>query len=163
MTSKVKIKVGNVEIKFKGSEEYMKEELPQLIELLFSLTPKHIEKADNSKELPADTSQHNSSNQKLQMTTNTIASKLSVKSGNELVIASCAHLTFVQGKDTFSRSDILNEMKQASNYYKANIRKNLSNILKTLINQNKILEIESDTYALSAPNKEQLETVLNAS
>ena len=96
------------------------------------------------------------------MTTNTIASKLSVKTGNDLVIAACAHLTFVKGADTFTRSNILAEMKLASNYYKATMRKNLSNILKTLINQNKLLETAKDTYALEASLKTQLGSQLNA-
>ena len=96
------------------------------------------------------------------MTTNTIASKLNVKTGNELVIAACAHLCFVKGADTFTRSNILAEMKLASNYFKATMRKNLSNTLKTMINQNKLLETATDTYALEASLNEKLGKQLNA-
>jgi len=32
--SKIRIKVGNAEIEFEGSEDYMRQELPALIELL---------------------------------------------------------------------------------------------------------------------------------
>ena len=161
MTSKVKIKTGSIEVEFEGSEEYMKDELPSLVELLYSLSPN-----DSSTEEESDTegveAPTDKSKQKIQMTTNTIASKLSVKSGNDLVIAACAHLTFVKGADTFTRNNILAEMKLASNYYKANMRKNLSNILKTLINQNKLLETAKDTYALEATIKDQLGKQLNA-
>ena len=162
MTSKVRIKAGSIEVEFEGSEEYMKDELPSLIELLYSLSPDDSPSEENgdteSVEAPTDESK-----QKIQMTTNTIASKLRVKSGNDLVIAACAHLTFVKGVDTFSRSNILAEMKLASNYYKANMRKNLSNTLKTLINQNKILETAKDTYALEATTKDSLGSQLNVS
>lgn len=160
MTSKVRIKAGSVEVEFEGSEEYMKDELPSLVELLYSLSPDDSSSEENgdteSVEAPTDESK-----QKIQMTTNTIASKLRVKSGNDLAIAACAHLTFAKGVDTFSRSNILAEMKLASNYYKANMRKNLSSTLKTLINQNKILETAKDTYALEATIKDSLGSQLN--
>ncbi|MFV0544513.1 MAG: hypothetical protein ACK5L8_12610 [Marinicella pacifica] len=160
MTSKVRIKAGNVEVEFEGSEDYMKDELPLLVELLYSLSPNgSASEEDNeseSVEAPTDESK-----QKIQMTTNTIASKLSVKSGNDLVIAACAHLTFVKGADTFSRGNILAEMKLASNYYKANMSKNLSSSLKALVNQNKILETAKDTYALEATTKDQIGKQLN--
>lgn len=163
MTSKVRIKAGAIEVEFEGSEDYMKDELPALVELLYSLSPTDDlaqEEEGESDELAASIDQ---TKQKLQMTTNTIASKLSVKVGNDLVIAACAHLTFVKGADTFTRANILAEMKLASNYFKATMRKNLSSSLKTLINQGKILETAKDTYALDAALKIQLGTQLNAS
>lgn len=160
MTSKVRIKAGNVEVEFEGSEEYMKDELPSLVELLYSLSPNgsSTEEEGDTEGVEAPTDK---SKQKIQMTTNTIASKLGVKSGNDLVLAASAHLTFVKGADTFSRSNILAEMKLASNYYKANMRGNLSSSLKTLINQNKLLETAKDTYALEAKTKDQLGSQLN--
>ena len=159
MTSKVKIKAGSIEVEFEGSEEYMKDELPALVELLYSLGPmESSESEEEALELPASS---DTSKQKIQMTTNTIASKLGVKSGNELVMAACAHLTFAKGVDTFSRGNILAEMKLASNFYKANMRSNLSSTLKTLLKQNKLLETSTDTYALEASIKSQLESQLN--
>lgn len=162
MTSKVRIKAGNVEVEFEGSEDYMKDELPSLVELLYSLSPSgsasEEDRESESVEAPTDESK-----QKIQMTTNTIASKLSVKSGNDLALAACVHLTFVKGADTFTRSNILAEMKLASNYYKANMSKNLSSSLKALVNQNKILETAKDTYALEATVKDQIGKKLNVS
>lgn len=161
MTSKVKIKAGAIEVEFEGSEEYMKDELPALVELLYSLGPIDTTEEESEPEELAVSS--DKSKQKLQLTTNTIASKLNVKKGNDLVIAACAHLTFVKGADTFTRNNILAEMQLASNFYKVNMRKNLSNSLKTLINQNKLLETAKDTYAIEASLKDQLGKQLNAS
>ena len=95
------------------------------------------------------------------MTTNTIASRLGAKKGNDIVIAACAHLSLAKGADTFTRSNILAEMKLATNYYKQTMSKNLSNSLKTLVNQNKLLETATDTYALEASTKAQLEAQLS--
>ena len=159
MTSKVKIKAGAIEIEFEGSEDYMKDELPGLVELLCAIGPaSEDQEEEESQELPAST---DPAKQKLQLTTNTISAKLNVKKGGELVLAACAHLTLVKGADTFSRSNILAEMKLANNYYKETMSKNLSNTLKTLVKQDKLLETATDKYALQADVKTQLETQLS--
>lgn len=159
MTSKVKIKAGAIEIEFEGSEEYMKDELPALVELLCSIGPvSEDQKEEESQEVPAST---DLSKQKLQLTTNSIAAKLNVKKGGELVLAACAHLTLVNGAATFSRSNIHAEMKLANHHYKGNMSKNLSKALKTLVQQDKLLETATDRYALQAGVKTQLETQLS--
>ena len=94
----------------------MRQELPALIELLNTLTPEledMPEEESDVLEAPVDPTK-----QKLQMTTNTIAAKLDVKTGTDLALAACAHLALVKGADTFTRANILGEMKLASNYYK---------------------------------------------
>ena len=160
MTSKVKIKAGAIEVEFEGSEEYMKDELPALVELLYSLSPiDEISEEEESIELQAST---DTSKQKLQMTTNTIAAKLNAKKGGDLILAACAHLALVKGADTYTRSNILAEMKLATNYYKTTMNKNLSSSLKTLVKQGKLLETSTDTYALHASTKTTIETTLNA-
>jgi hypothetical protein len=164
MTSKVKIKAGSIEVEFEGSEEYMKDELPALVELLYSLSPADDSADDSAEEeesveLQATT---DTSKQKLQMTTNTIAAKLNAKKAGDLILAACGHLALVKGVSTYTRSNILAEMKLASNYYKATMTKNLSGSLKTLVKQNKLLETSTDTYALDANAKTTIETTLNA-
>lgn len=159
MTSKVKIKAGTIEIEFEGSEEYMKDELPSLVELLCSLGP--VSESDDEEESQELSATSDQSKIKLQMTTNTIASRLGATKGNDVVMAACAHLCLAKGADNFTRSNILAEMKLASNYYKKTMSKNLSASLKTLVNQNKLLETAKDTYALEASTKKQLEAKLN--
>lgn len=160
MTSKVKIKAGSIEVEFEGSEDYMKDELPALVELLYSLSPsKELAEEEESIELQAST---DTSKKRLQITTNTIAAKLNAKKGADLVLAACAHLALVKGAETYTRSNILAEMKLANNYYKTTMNKNLSGSLKTLVNKSKLLETATDTYALHATTKTTLETTLNA-
>lgn len=159
MTSKVKIKAGAIEIEFEGSEGYVKDELPRLVELLCAIGPaSENQEEEESQELPDST---DPAKQKLQLTTNNIAANLSVKTSRELVLAACAHLTLVKGSDNFSRRDILEEMKQANNYYKDTMSKNLSNTLKSLISDNKLLEPTKGKYALQATQKKELETQLS--
>jgi hypothetical protein len=160
MTSKVRIKAGSVEVEFEGSEEYMKDELPTLVELLYSLSPADdSDEEEESVELQATV---DTSKQKLQMTTNTIAAKLNAKKAGDLILAACGHLALVKGATTYSRSNILAEMKLATNYYKATMNKNLSGSLRTLVKQNKLLETATDTYALDANTQKTIESTLNA-
>lgn len=160
MTSKVKVKAGSIEVEFEGSEEYMKEELPALVELLYSLSPADDSTdEEESEELAAST---DTTKQKLQMTTNTIAAKLNAKKGGDLILAACGHLALVKGADTYTRSNIAAEMKLATNYYKTTMNKNLSGSLKTLVKQGKLLETATDTYALHANTRATIESTLNA-
>tara|TARA_B100000787_G_C16160749_1_gene281262 strand:+ start:85 stop:567 length:483 start_codon:yes stop_codon:yes gene_type:complete len=159
MTSKVRIKAGSIEVEFEGSEEYMKDELPALIELLYSLSPADDSDEEESVELQATT---DTSKQKLQLTTNTIAAKLNAKKAGDLILAACGHLALVKGVGTYTRSNILAEMKLATNYYKGTMIKNLSGSLKALVKQNKLLETATDTYALDANTKTTIESTLNA-
>lgn len=159
MTSKVRIKAGSIEVEFEGSEEYMKDELPALVELLYSLSPADDSDEEESVELQATT---DTSKQKLQMTTNTIAAKLNAKKAGDLILAACGHLALVKGAGTYTRSNILAEMKLATNYYKGTMIKNLSGSLKTLVKKNKLLETATDTYALDANTKTTIESTLNA-
>lgn len=160
--SKIKLKVGSVEIEFEGSEEYMKGQLPTLIELLCANAPNDDEEevTSNSDVLPPS---GDSSKKKIEMTTNTIAAKLNVKSGADLIIAACAHLCLVKGHDTFTRKNILAEMQTASNFYTKSYSKNLSRYLKTIVNEDKIIERSQDTYALSASEKTRLGSSLSVS
>lgn len=157
--SKMKLKVGIVEVEFEGSEAYMTEHLPSLVELLFNYAPDEAgeEVTQEQDVLPPsdDTSKH-----KLEMTTNTISARLNVDSGADLVMAACAHLSLVKGYDTFTRKNILAEMQTASNYYTRSRGKNLSPSLKSLIKDNKLIERSADTYALAAEEKKKMESML---
>lgn len=161
MTSNIRIKLGNTEIDFEGSEEYIRDELPNLIGLLTNLAPSSSDSPEEESEVLPESS--DSSKKTLQMTTNTIATKTNAKSGADLAIAACAHLSLVKGQDSFRRTNILGEMKLANNFYKKTYSNNLSSSLKTLVKANKLLETSDDTYALESNEKKRLESLLGGS
>tara|TARA_R110000751_G_scaffold79953_5_gene161183 strand:+ start:1915 stop:2442 length:528 start_codon:yes stop_codon:yes gene_type:complete len=160
--SKIKLKVGSVEIEFEGSEEYMKDQLPTLVELLCTNAPNDEEEESTSTSdvLPPA---GDSSEQKIEMTTNSIATKLNVKTGSDLIIAACAHLCLVKGHNTFTRKNILAEMQTASNFYTKSHVKNLSRYFKAVLTEGKLIERSQDNYALSSSEKSKLESTLSAS
>ncbi|WP_443632966.1 hypothetical protein ABXT64_10925 [Candidatus Marifrigoribacter sp. Uisw_064] len=157
MEHKIKIKIGSIEIEYEGNEEYLKNDLPNLIDKLIDLKGISIDKEEPEDEIEEETS---SSGQNLKMSSNTIAAKLSSKSAADLVVVACAKLCLVDGSETFNRKDILTEMKTASNYYSKSAGKNLTQSLRTLISSQKLIERSTDNYALSAKLKGELKNKL---
>lgn len=159
-TSKIKIKLGAIEIDYEGSETFLKEELPQLLAAvseLYSRSRQTIE-SDLSKSDPViSTDKSESTQRKIEATTGSLAAKLSVKSGPELVLAAAARLTFVLGTETFSRQKLTDEMKTATAYYKSTYTKNLSQSLNSLVRDGKLNEPSQGNYALTASSIKDLE------
>ncbi|GAB4512731.1 MAG: hypothetical protein Tsb0026_16850 [Sulfuricaulis sp.] len=154
MTSKIRIKLGPIEVEYEGTENFLKEELPQLLEAVANL-----HKQSGLQEKPPAGGAPGGGGAgipQLQSTTGTIAAKLGCKTGPDLVLAAAARLTFALTKETFSRKELLEEMKTASAYHKANYVKNLSQYLRGLVKEGTLLETSKDTYSLSASKKTEL-------
>ena len=146
MTSKIKIKMGAIEIEYEGSEEFLKVELPELLKAvsdLYKSSGASLEEQDGIASTPAAT-------KGIQGTTATIAAKLGGGSGPDLLMCAAARLTFVLHKEKFHRKELLEEIKSASNYYNTNYAKNLTNLLGNLVKSGKLMEPSKDSYSLSA-------------
>lgn len=154
MTSKIKIKIGQIEVDYEGSEEFLKEELPELLTAVSNLY--------KQSGMPLDNGEETGGGEKFttQGTTGNFAAKLLSKSGHDLVTAAAARLTFAVGKESFSRKEILTEMQSAKAYYKASYSKNLSKYLNSLVKDGVLMEPSIDTYALSAASTKSLRAKL---
>jgi hypothetical protein len=149
MASKIRIKMGAIEIEYEGSEEFLKEELPSLLNAvsdLYKSSGPLIDEASPTVVAAANSSAAN----KIQGTTATLAAKLGGNSGPELVMSAAARLTFVLGKEKFHRKDLLEETKSASSYYKNTYSSNFSALLNGLVKSGKLMEPSKDNYSLSA-------------
>lgn len=159
MTSRIRIKMGPIEVECEGTEDFLKEEFPKLLEKVSNIY------ASNSLHIPSETvlPGTDSSISKpgaVQFSTATIAAKINCSSGPDLIIAASAHLTFVKGMNTFSRKQILDEIRTATAYYKKSYSKNLSSYLHRLVAKGELVESGSGQYALSAPTRSRLEKQL---
>ncbi|MBU2464624.1 MAG: hypothetical protein KJ844_11135, partial [Candidatus Edwardsbacteria bacterium] len=99
MESKIKIKLGGIEIEYEGSESFLKKELPDLIKIVTELyksskTPAPPDGDDDSGEGEKDEGS-------IKLSTKSIATKLSCASGPDLIIAAAAHLTLVKNTPVF--------------------------------------------------------------
>lgn len=151
MTSKIKIKVGQIEIDFEGTEEFLKKELPALLKTVSQLCQPDTSLSPTP---PGFTPS------KIQLSTANIAAKLNAKSGPDVVVAACAHLSLVQKKDAYDRKSILAEMKRATGFYKSSYRANLGQSLQNLVKSEDLTQNANDSYSLHANKLKELNTLL---
>ncbi len=158
MSSKLRIRIGEVEIDYEGTEEFLKQEFPALLK-----TAMELHKAAG---VPGSGKGGGSANGGKgkgavpTLTTGTIAARLKAKSGPTLLMAAAAHLTFVANKPTFTRQELLTEMQSATSYYKKSYSNNLTTYVSGAVTEGKLQESAKNAYALSADTKNELETQL---
>lgn len=157
MASKIRIKMGDVEVEYEGSETFLREELRELLSGVLELHREREESGDGSGNHQGSTEEQSPA-ATVSGTTNTFAAKLSVAKGSDLVIAAAARITLGLGQESFTRGDLLKEMKTAKSYYKKTYSNNLSSYLKSLVSADRIREVAHETYALSAGERQKLES-----
>ena len=161
----LKIKLGRLELEYEGSEEFLKTELPAVLESLSQVTVSEHESEDEHA-TPESVSANGAgaapgTKSSIQMSTSNVAAKLGCASATDLALAASAHLTLVMGKDTFNRDELLDDMQSATSYYMESHRKNLSRTLTTLIKDGKLIERSNNVFALHASQRQQLEENLS--
>jgi hypothetical protein len=157
LSSKLRIRIGDVEIDYEGSEEFLKQELPQLLKTAMEL---HKAAGTPSPDGDSVVGTTKDTQKTLSLTTGTIAARLKASSGGALLLAAAVHLTLVSKKETFSRKELLAEMQKASSYYRKSYSGNLTNYLKAAVDDGELSEIATDSYALTAKTRANLEAKL---
>ena len=151
--SRIKIKMGAIEVECEGSENFLKQELPEIIKSVSDLYKEshHNLPEEETVETTTEINSKPAFNGPLNVgTTGSVAAKLSTKSGSELLVAAAARLTFGEGKSTFTRAELLDEMKSATSYYKSSYSSNLTKYLSSAVKDGKFLETSKGVYAIQA-------------
>jgi hypothetical protein len=160
VTSKLRIRIGEVEVEYEGPEEFLKKDLPQLLRTAIELHGID-DGADAETKPKKKTHASHAGGAMPSLTTGSIASKLDVKVGSDLLKAAAAHMTFVAKKETFSRQELLAEMQKAKSYYKTSYSGNLSKYFKAALAKDGFLtETSTNAYALKAAARTDLERKL---
>lgn len=152
MESKIRIKLGPIEVEYEGSEAFLTQELPDLIKTISELY-----RASNIPIKEEDGESKGGGRGKVQLSTGSIAAKLSCASGPELLLAAAAHLTLARGTETFTRQQLLTEIRTAKAYYKKSYNANLTTLLNGLVKGGKFNEASTGTYSLSADARKEME------
>jgi hypothetical protein len=151
--SRIRVALGGIEIEYEGEQSFIEDSLLTLAERLISMnggvTPlrSKFERTDTPKS-------------DLEASTNTIAQIIVAKTGTDLALAAVAKINIVRNIPAASRQEILEEMKQATTYYKDTYASNLSSYLNTLVRSRKVNLVSRATYALAAAERAKLEGVL---
>jgi hypothetical protein len=80
----------------------------------------------------------------------TVASRLKAKSGRDVAVAAAAHLQICRGSSTFTRAELLANMRAQSGYYKTAMNNHLTEIIKGLIASHRINALAGDQMSLAA-------------
>ena len=161
ITTKIRFKIGQLEVEYEGGDSFLKNDLSNLLDKMVDFSKEHsvTQFIDTSPDTKSAVSSTNGT-QKIDLSTATIASRMGAKTGPDLAIAASTHLTFVKGKEVFTLAEIRAEMKGAKSYYNTSMGSNLSKNLKSLVKNKRLNETASDTYALTAPEKDAMEKLL---
>lgn len=163
-TAKMRIKMGPIEIDYEGTEDFLKQELPAILKAISTLyndTGARIAEQQSLAEAQISGASGNGAgtSSNVGMSVTSIAAKIGVKTGPDLVVAAAARLTR-GGMANIPRGKLLEEMKQATGFFKTTYRSNLSSILLGLVKDGKLQETAKDTYALSIATKSDIEARL---
>lgn len=154
MTSKIRIRMGAIEVEYEGSEAFLKDELPDLLSAVSKLYRESgAAGADANLDLNADTGAGSFATG----TTGGIAAKLGCTSGSDLIIAAAAKLALIDKQQSFPRKTLHEEMKTASSYYNKNYGPNLSKYLTALVKAGRLNEPAKDRYSLSPAERQKIE------
>lgn len=151
MESKIRIKLGSIEVEYEGSEAFLKKELPDLMKTVAELY-KSVGAPIEQKDERDDDGRPKG----IRLSTKSIAAKLNCSSGRDLVVAASAHLTLAKNHDSFTRKELLSEMQSAIGYYKKTYGDNLTNALNGLLKDGTLTELSGDNYSLSEPKRKEL-------
>lgn len=157
MTGRINFKAGDFEVSYEGSENFISEHFLKLVGELSVAGEKYIKplSSSNSHKLG-----HKATDVSLRggFSVSEIAGLISSQTGTDLALAAAYKLSS-DGKQSFARQDILNEMQTASAYYKSSFGSNLTKSLRTLILSKQLNEIGNNTYSLTAAEVSKLSSL----
>ena len=160
MTSKIRIKMGAIEVEYEGSEEFLKTELPELLTAVSELYNKAKETEQEGEEETGTAAGGPHSGGSTLGTTTSIAAKLKSDSGPDLALAAAARLVLGLKQDSFTRQELLKEMQSARSYYSKSMSGNLTKILDGLVKGDKFNEVSKDRYSLAQSERSRIEAQL---
>jgi hypothetical protein len=151
----MRVKMGDVEIDYEGSDEFLKKDLLNLLKDMSQLRQPQTGQDGQ----PPSQKQHVTHGAKQDISTGYIAQKISAKTGTDLALAACykMHLT---GKDTFSTSEIISGMREAKSFFNKNYPSNLPKYLKTLT-KSQLNDCGNNKYSLSHEEIKKAEALRN--
>lgn len=156
MSAKVRIKAGPVEFEYEGETELGIADIKDLfshIETLFKVPVLSEPPEVHAAPIQGTTSEANATgsviNSPKKLHVNSVAQKLKAKTGPEVAVAAAATLQIFDGKDKFTRTELLETMKKATMHYSASMSGNLTKILAQLVGS-KFNQLSDGVYSLSA-------------
>src|SRR5215813_11515793 len=149
--TKLAVKCGDVEFEYDGPEEFLKQELLNFVREIAKLRTA----------MPAELShggRRQSSGRGL-TSVSTLAQKLKVKNGSELIIA--AALSYhLSGTLSFTKKNLRDRVKEATAFYKSSYANNFDNYVARMVKKGRLSHTGGDNYALPDQEASRLEAAV---
>lgn len=164
-SARIRLKLHQTEIECEARESFLvSSRLSELLGGLAELLGEHAaaqggapSPSGASTEGLTDGRRPQSPTSRITLTTQTLAARLQANSGPKLAMAAIARLVLADGKETFSRTDVLDEMKTAKRIFKQSHGTNLQRTLSAFVEKGRLNESATDTYALTEHEQEVME------
>ena len=162
---RLRLKTPWVEVRYVGHVGFLNDHLLEVLERTAHLRSGLEELNANDSPLEIEhqglPESEESVQEALAHTTISIASRLSVKTGPDLIVAAAAKLTLVDHRERFSRHELVTEMKAAAAYYKKTYNNNLTQYLQRLEKADRLRSGGKNLYALSTAERSSLHALLS--
>jgi hypothetical protein len=150
MTSRIKIKFGDIEVEYEGEEKFLTAELPKLISDIAALH--RTAPATPTKGHGHVKEEHKEGVQ----SATTLAQRLDAKKLPDLILAGALAIA-LRGQPSFERKELRKEIQGAIGFYKNAMGTNLEKTLTRLAKSGKITHSGGENYALSPDQKSALQ------
>ena len=155
--AKIRVRVGELELEFIGSEELLQEKLEPFLDAFIGFREKL---GNTSSELSqvSDTEVARQTGELpwAELSPSTIAVRLSAKTGPQLAEAAAAYRTICCGELTFTRKQIIDTMREMPTLHNKNMNSNLSKNLMGLVKNATLNETQNGLYTLTEEAKERI-------
>jgi hypothetical protein len=154
--TKLRIKNGPIEVECEGTDDFLRKELPALLKEVLEICPDDPPDMVGGGGTGGQQGSVRKPSRGGPISTSTVASALTARKGTDLALAAVAALVLGQGKESVSRSELLDAMKSAKAFYKASYNNNLSNYLNTLVKSRDLLDHGNDQFGLQDDKRKEI-------
>src|SRR5258706_7335037 len=145
--TKLVLKYGDIEIEYDGPEDFLKQELPKFIENVVRLGAGGSEPATGLKKTQRAAAPGNSqATAASTASVSTIAQKLGVDSGRELIMAA-AYSYSNSGSVTFTKKQLRDKIREAKTFFKSSYTNNFDNYVARLVKAGRLNHTSGENYA----------------
>jgi hypothetical protein len=160
MATRLRVKAGSVEVEYEGEAVFDEGSLRHLLSHVRTLLQPIAEDEESDSEQGVQTG-NGSKPGGVHLHTSEIAARLSVKTGRELTMAAAAHLAIVSEKASFTRRELLADMKSAPRYYGKSMASNLTQALRSLVRSGQLERRRDNSFSLPDVERKALEWKLS--
>lgn len=155
--TKFAIKCGDIEIDYDGPEEFLKDELPGLIKAVAALRSSTTAKPTSGNPVPPAPPVLTDG----AMSVSTIAQKLAVANGPDLIVAAALSLAGA-GNGGFTKRQLRERIREATTFFRSTYSNNFDNYVKVLVKKGRLNHSGGENYALPAAERAALESRLTS-